>query len=286
MTFTIPDPATHVGTYLAAAVVVVGLVLAGRVRIIRALLSGTLLVALTLLLVVALDQRAGVDPHIARWTDLLTPGRQQVVGTETRVPLARDGHFWVKATLDGVARPMMIDSGATATTLSQRTAERVGLQLSEGWVPILIHTANGTVRARTGTVRELRLGNIVARDLMVVVAPGIGDMDVVGMNFLSRLKGWSASRMRYWCSRRTIRSQERRRRAERPASAPSLTVIRRRSCGLPPDLVIPLSRDGQTHLDRAHRAAEVGGALICFSATGSVITPVLETCTHPMRQDM
>jgi aspartyl protease family protein len=36
----------------------------------------------------------------------------------------------------------------------------------------------------------MRLGNIVARDLKAVVSPALGDMNLLGMNFLSKLKGW------------------------------------------------------------------------------------------------
>jgi aspartyl protease family protein len=37
---------------------------------------------------------------------------------------------------------------------------------------------------------ELRFGTIVARDLPVVVSPAFGTTDVLGMNFLSKLKSW------------------------------------------------------------------------------------------------
>ena len=45
-------------------------------------------------------------------------------------------------------------------------------------------------RAQSSTIGELRLGDITARDLAVVVSPAFGDTDVLGMNFLSRLKSW------------------------------------------------------------------------------------------------
>jgi aspartyl protease family protein len=55
---------------------------------------------------------------------------------------------------------------------------------------VVLQTANGLAPARTGSVEELRLGNIVARDLKVVVSPAFGDMEVIGMNFLSKLASW------------------------------------------------------------------------------------------------
>ncbi|MHC4055852.1 hypothetical protein RAD04_38745, partial [Bradyrhizobium sp. 25ACV] len=44
--------------------------------------------------------------------------------------------------------------------------------------------------AETGSVDELRVGNIVARNLKIVTSPGLGNLDVLGMNFLSKLQSW------------------------------------------------------------------------------------------------
>jgi len=58
-----------------------------------------------------------------------------------------------------------------------------------GLAPVVLRTANGATPAETGTIDELRVGNIVARDLKMVTAPGL-DLDVIGMNFLSELESW------------------------------------------------------------------------------------------------
>jgi len=55
---------------------------------------------------------------------------------------------------------------------------------------LLLRTANGTVPAQLVTIGELTLGNVVARDLDAVVAPGMEGTSVLGMNFLSRLASW------------------------------------------------------------------------------------------------
>ena len=55
---------------------------------------------------------------------------------------------------------------------------------------MVLQTANGVAPARTGKVDELRVGNIVARNLRIVTSPGLGDLDVIGMNFLSKLQSW------------------------------------------------------------------------------------------------
>ena len=56
--------------------------------------------------------------------------------------------------------------------------------------PLARSHAAGAAPARAGRIDELKVGNIVARNLRVVTSPGLGDMDVLGMNFLSRLESW------------------------------------------------------------------------------------------------
>ena len=85
---------------------------------------------------------------------------------------------------------MLIDSGATITALSASSAREAKVDISSGIAPIILQTANGAAPARAGQVDELRIGNIVARNLRIVTSPGLGDMDVLGMNFLSRLQSW------------------------------------------------------------------------------------------------
>jgi aspartyl protease family protein len=170
------------------AVVLVLLVL--RIRFVRAAASMALTAGLLTLFVVMLAQRAPYDPLLSRIAGRLAPETQQVVGRELRIPMASDGHFWAHARIDGIERRMLIDSGATVTALSAATARAAGLSPETGIAPVVLQTANGTIAAKTASIGTLRLGDIAARDLPVVVSPAFGDMDVLGMNFLSRLQSW------------------------------------------------------------------------------------------------
>ncbi|GGN47994.1 hypothetical protein GCM10011349_17020 [Novosphingobium indicum] len=116
--------------------------------------------------------------------------RQSVEGAETRVPMQADGHFWIRAAVNGVERDFLVDTGATLTALSPRTASDAEIRQNPMNRSVMMRTANGTIRAQLGTIDELRMGNIVARDLDAVVAPGLGDANVIGMNLLSRLASW------------------------------------------------------------------------------------------------
>ena len=155
-------------------------------RIFRFLFSFALLALFLFLLI----QQAPYQPELARLTERIGLDDQEVVGREVRVRMARDGHFWVNATINGVSRRMLIDSGATLTAISDETARLASVDRDVNLAPIVLRTASGMVPARPASVDELRVGNIVATNLKVVTSPGLGDLNVLGMNFLSKLESW------------------------------------------------------------------------------------------------
>jgi aspartyl protease family protein len=174
---------------LLLAVVLIGGVLR-RIPVIGRFVGAAMWVVLLGALVLTIGQRERFDPYLGRVAELLDLSGQEVVGEETRIRMSPDGHFWATAKFGGVTRRMLIDSGATVTALSLDTANAAGLDVRDAIFPMLLRTANGTIRAQTAGVDELRLGNVVARDVPVVVSSAFGNTDVLGMNFLSRLKSW------------------------------------------------------------------------------------------------
>jgi aspartyl protease family protein len=155
-------------------------------RALRFAFSLTLLAAALFILI----QQAPFQPQLGPVAERLGLDRQVVSGKEVRIRMSADGHFWASATLNGVKKRMLIDSGATVTAISDSTAAAARVDSAVGLAPVVLKTANGMAPARTGSVEELRLGNILARDLKVVVSPTLGDLDVIGMNFLSKLASW------------------------------------------------------------------------------------------------
>ncbi len=174
---------------LAAAAFLI-LILLQRIPYVGAIVRLGFSLCLIAAVVVLLAERAPMSPFLASFADRFHVDGQQVVGKEVRIPMASSGHFVATVSINGYRRRMLIDTGATVTALSTGTAEAAGLQPDPVPVPVILQTANGAVRADTATVPELRLGDIVARDLKVVVSPAFGNMDVLGMNFLSKLASW------------------------------------------------------------------------------------------------
>lgn len=115
---------------------------------------------------------------------------QRVEGGETRIPMGPDGHFWINAQINGLERRFLVDTGATLTALSVSTAREAGIAPAELGRTIMLQTANGAAPAKLASIGQIRFGNVVAQDLDAVIAPGIGETNVIGMNLLSRLASW------------------------------------------------------------------------------------------------
>ncbi|WP_253343620.1 TIGR02281 family clan AA aspartic protease [Sphingobium sp. OAS761] len=111
-------------------------------------------------------------------------------GQSIHIAQAPDGHYWVEGTINGTPARFLIDSGATFTALSENTARIAGLNFDIGEPGIIINTANGQVQARRSNVATLAIGPVQTSDLPVVVSPAFGEVNVIGMNMLSRLNSW------------------------------------------------------------------------------------------------
>ena len=124
-----------------------------------------------------------------RVTGNLLGDRGQTVGETLRVAMAEDGHFWVRGQVNGVDARFLIDSGATTNALSSATARGAGLVLDDGF-PVVLNTANGSVRAQRTRIERLSVGPLGVKNMAAVVSPAFGETNLLGMNFLSSLKSW------------------------------------------------------------------------------------------------
>jgi len=186
----IPDVGANALLYLLLLVLPLSALIGRRVplvRIVGMVLGWGAIFGIGLLV---LSERERFDPYLSRIASALNLDDQTVSGKEVHIRMAPDGHFWARVSVDGVQRRMLIDSGATITAVSSTTADAAGLKVRKSMFPMIVQTANGAISAEVSEVQQLTLGDIAARNLPVVVSPAFGNTDVLGMNFLSRLKSW------------------------------------------------------------------------------------------------
>jgi len=108
-------------------------------------------------------------------------------GKTIRIPISEDGHFWVDAKLNGQAVRFMVDSGATITTVSRRTAQAAGMDM-DGF-PGVVSTANGSARVTQSSADRFEVASIVRSDFPIDVNEQ-DDLNLLGMNFLRSLSSW------------------------------------------------------------------------------------------------
>ncbi len=166
------------------------LFLVTRIPVVGRIISALVFVGAIALLIAVVGEQGRFHPQIAAVLARFNLDDQQVSGEEVRIRMANDGHFWVRAKIGTVERRMLVDSGATVSAISEATARESGIARRKGVTPVVLQTANGTVFASPATVDRLAVGPIEARNLPVVVSSSFGNVDVLGMNFLTQLKSW------------------------------------------------------------------------------------------------
>ncbi len=134
------------------------------------------------------DQLIGVWSHVS--SQVTGEHGQEIVGTTLRIRQSADGHFWVDTMVNDTRVRFLVDSGATTTAMNLGTAMDTKVDVSEFGFPVILTTANGDVEAMRGSIQNLQVGSMSAKQLPIVVSEAFGDSNVIGMNFLSKLKSW------------------------------------------------------------------------------------------------
>ncbi|WP_070153279.1 retropepsin-like aspartic protease family protein [Sphingobium phenoxybenzoativorans] len=184
------DQTAQVIWYVLALTLVGSALLSRRVSLKGALGMALIWVGIFLLALIAFSYRQELGLVATRvQTEVTGAPRQQMEGNAIRIALAADGHYWVEGNVNGVPARFLVDSGASITALSEATTRLAGLIVDQQRVAMM-QTANGPVEAKYSVVPTLAVGAIKASNLTVVVSPAFGEVNVLGMNFLSQLKSW------------------------------------------------------------------------------------------------
>lgn len=153
-----------------------------------------------LLVLLAMAATAGAmlaykDPEqVARATDTVSELLRKRAASPARavqIPRTQSGEFALKARINGVSAPMVIDTGATSVVLTYETAKAAGLPLELLEYDVDVETAGGHTRAARLTLDRLAIGKLVERSVPALVVPqGQMKTNLLGMSFLDRLESW------------------------------------------------------------------------------------------------
>jgi aspartyl protease family protein len=122
--------------------------------------------------------------------DLGGTANQNVVGSTVQIKRGDDGHFSVLAVVNGRKVPFLIESGATITTLSSESATEAGIEFDRSSYPVIVNTANGKAKSWRAQATNLKVESISMSELDVHVADNLGETNLLGMNFLDKLRSW------------------------------------------------------------------------------------------------
>ena len=186
--------------YFVALLLFIGSAVVGRVgarEVVRAVLGWG---AILIVLVGAYAYRMELAGVGGRLLGVLVPG-MPISGRLTgdggnSVVIVRDGdgHFAVRAGVDGVPMTMLVDTGASLVTLTPEDAARIGVDTARLDYGMPIETANGTIKAAPITIHRISIGTIARTDIKALVAPpGTLQESLLGMSFLNSLSGYAIS---------------------------------------------------------------------------------------------
>lgn len=104
-----------------------------------------------------------------------------------------DGHFWAEAKVDGRAVRFLVDTGATAVSLSKADAQRLGIDVSKLNYEYDVVTADGRTRAASVKLGSVAIaGARVANVDALVIESGL-ETSLLGMSYLGRLSRFEAT---------------------------------------------------------------------------------------------
>jgi aspartyl protease family protein len=133
------------------------------------------------------------DPEqLARASDTVSDFlRKRAPASVVQIPRGQNGEFNIRAKINGVAAPMVIDTGATSVVLTYETAKAAGLPLELLEYDVELETAGGHTKAARLTLDRLAIGRLVERAVpALVVQRGQLKTNLLGMSFLNRLESW------------------------------------------------------------------------------------------------
>ena len=110
---------------------------------------------------------------------------------ELVVARGENGHFNLRAELNGATIAFLVDTGATGTILTLRDADRAGIAIETLAFDRPVRTAAGLAFQARARVATFEIGPYRLRDVAVGVTPADTlDVSLLGMSMLDRFGSW------------------------------------------------------------------------------------------------
>jgi len=119
-------------------------------------------------------------------TSVVAAGTGTAAASANKVVLTagEGGHFFTLGQINGRTATMVIDTGATAVSLSATEAQRLGLEYKSGQA-MEISTANGVVPGWRIKLASIRVGDVMVYGVDGVVSSGDLPVVLLGNSFLA-----------------------------------------------------------------------------------------------------
>jgi aspartyl protease family protein len=114
-------------------------------------------------------------------------------GSAAQITKGDDGHFWAQASVDGKAVRFLVDTGATAVSLSMADAQRLGIDTSHLNYNYNVITADGRTRAASVKLASVAIAGAKVRDVDALVIEKGLENSLLGMSYLGRLSRFEAT---------------------------------------------------------------------------------------------
>ncbi len=104
------------------------------------------------------------------------------------------GQFIVHPQVNGFRVKMLVDTGASLIALTDVDARNLGIKLTPADYKLTLKTANGMVKGAQVMLKEIRMGEIVVRNVeATILPPQVLEVSLLGTSFLRRLAGYEVS---------------------------------------------------------------------------------------------
>lgn len=134
----------------------------------------------------------GVIAAYGLWDDVRRSSvPQQLLSVENgqiQLPQAPDGHYYLRADVNGAMIDFVVDTGATDIVLSEADARRAGFSPNDLDYIGRAQTANGEVRIAPVRIDRFAVGPIEDLGVRAVVNEGELDASLLGMSYLQRFR--------------------------------------------------------------------------------------------------